>query len=208
MFRNFILLLVFAWFTAALPSSITTQSVDPTSTAAPPIDIDLAKQIFEKNVTNIPHIIPNIVEPHPKPRPTSTEVPPTATGKGIPDPDTFNTTAIRPGIPKSGIQVEPPQNIPISSIVGTNQSHPIPSSLTTRQSCPDYPYCCPDPRSWNENTNYPYSVIGRVWNNGLQCSGTLVGPRHVLTAAHCISCKSPISLSPLPASLLSALMTR
>jgi hypothetical protein len=80
--------------------------------------------------------------------------------------------------------------------------------LTTRQSCPDYPYCCPDPRSWNENTNYPYSVIGRVWNNGLQCSGTLVGPRHVLTAAHCISCKSPISLSPLPASLLSALMTR
>ena len=104
MFRHFILLLAFAWFTAALPSSITTQSVDPTSTAAPPIDINLAKQIFEQSLTTIPHITPNIVEPHPKPRPTSIQVQPTATGKGIPDPDTFNTTAIRPGIPKSGVQ--------------------------------------------------------------------------------------------------------
>ncbi|KXJ86073.1 trypsin-like cysteine/serine peptidase domain-containing protein [Microdochium bolleyi] len=33
---------------------------------------------------------------------------------------------------------------------------------------------------------YPWSAIGKVqWSNGVWCSGTLVGPRHVITARHC-----------------------
>ncbi|KAJ1323344.1 glutamyl endopeptidase [Microdochium nivale] len=36
------------------------------------------------------------------------------------------------------------------------------------------------------NSAYPWSAIGKVqWSNGVWCSGTLVGPRHVVTARHC-----------------------
>ncbi|KXJ92570.1 hypothetical protein Micbo1qcDRAFT_173747 [Microdochium bolleyi] len=36
------------------------------------------------------------------------------------------------------------------------------------------------------NSDYPYSAIGRLtWSNGIICTGTLVGPRHMITARHC-----------------------
>lgn len=40
---------------------------------------------------------------------------------------------------------------------------------------------------WTDR-NFPYSAIGRVsWETGKVCTGTLVGPQHVLTAASCVA---------------------
>lgn len=43
-----------------------------------------------------------------------------------------------------------------------------------------------DREVWNQAA-YPYFNVGRlVWSNGVFCSGALVGPRHLLTAKHCL----------------------
>jgi V8-like Glu-specific endopeptidase len=44
----------------------------------------------------------------------------------------------------------------------------------------------PDGRHVFKDTSYPWRACGRVTTNGGQGSGTLVGPRHLLTASHVI----------------------
>ncbi|KAI9152194.1 Glutamyl endopeptidase [Paramyrothecium foliicola] len=44
-----------------------------------------------------------------------------------------------------------------------------------------------DDRRYNGDTHYPWSAIGKIArSDGSWCSAALVGPRHVLTAQHCI----------------------
>jgi len=43
-----------------------------------------------------------------------------------------------------------------------------------------------DDRYIFEDHTYPYSTVGRVSTSAGSCSGTLVGPQHLLTASHCI----------------------
>lgn len=46
--------------------------------------------------------------------------------------------------------------------------------------------CCPDPRYNFVDTTYPWRATGRITSGVGSCAGALVGPRHVLTASHCI----------------------
>lgn len=49
---------------------------------------------------------------------------------------------------------------------------------------------------WNKAA-YPFNIVGRlVWSNGVFCSASLVGPRHVLTAKHCLVDGATATFSP------------
>lgn len=57
----------------------------------------------------------------------------------------------------------------------------------------------PDDRyEFTSQTAYPWRIVGKIqWSNGVFCSGSLIGPRHVLTAHHCVPTDgSSVTFSP------------
>ena len=50
---------------------------------------------------------------------------------------------------------------------------------------------------WTDR-NFPYSAIGRIISGSALCSGTLIGPRHVATAAHYIAKQGERMRAPIP----------
>lgn len=191
---SFFTLLVAAASLAVALAGNPSQTGAASSSIQSPLSPSAAAEIFQNgNITNVPQVVPHIVSFQPTPRPSphlSPEVPalPKPSLVGI-KPPSNPVESTPPGIPRSGnISVIPPAHIPINSVLGLDHNHVTRDILRSRQACP-YPYCCPDPRYLNENTAFPYNVIGKIISPGLSCTGVLVGPNLVLTASHCIECK-------------------
>jgi V8-like Glu-specific endopeptidase len=83
-----------------------------------------------------------------------------------------------------------------SELIGNITSVILPGPASTPEATPSPTPLAPanmryisgaDDRVYNPDGKFPYSAIGRlVWENGVYCTATLVGPRHILSARHCL----------------------
>jgi V8-like Glu-specific endopeptidase len=176
-------LVVAAAVVAALPNPNEARGTDSL-----PLNTVEAKNLFEMgNLDDVPELVKNLMMANPKVQQAKTLNGPIPIAKGI------NVTAgslfgpRAPGVPKNQeISIAGDRSMPLADVL-SNGTTPVARGVFDRDACSDgFPYCCPDPRFLNQAISYPFNVVGKVITNLGGCSGALVGPNLVLTAAHCI----------------------
>jgi protease YdgD len=78
--------------------------------------------------------------------------------------------------------------LPILGLAAVCAAWPPPAAAQGKPGVPQHhrEFFGHDDREFVDTTRYPWSAIGKVYfNSGGHCTGTLVAPRVVLTAAHC-----------------------
>ncbi|KAK6857690.1 trypsin-like cysteine/serine peptidase domain-containing protein [Apiospora arundinis] len=110
-------------------------------------------------------------------------------GIGQTTPPPFDPSAPKPTF----LQVSKEELAAAIANVTAGRHAPGPSPLTGGKRSPSLPVSergviGADNRAYWSSTDYPYSAMGRLLrSDGKVCTGTLIGPRHVTTAKHCVS---------------------
>ncbi|KAK7955936.1 uncharacterized protein PG986_005158 [Apiospora aurea] len=96
----------------------------------------------------------------------------------------------------------PPEDL-AASVANVTAGRPAP--LGVKRASPSSPVSGravigADNRVYWPSTDYPYSAMGRLFrSDGIVCTGTLIGPRHVTTAKHCIPSDGSVTIKFQPA---------
>ncbi len=158
-----------------LKVSLPISTILPSSTHFPPSTMTKAPQAISLDIpaedcSPIQKDI-DISHPFPPVKVTSIEAkPPSAPVEGSPE------TAVQrlPNFPFKSR----PARLPASSLEQTDDIHPKAVAEVVFQ---------PDESHIYADTNYPFSCVGKVRTAVGTSSGTVVGPRHIHTASHCVN---------------------